>query len=424
MTTSNRFLRYGLLGLCVTLTLLGLAVQFDLLPAWLHFVSGPEGLTLADGGGTAVVVSQIMKQLDGLDSTMKSRVQAAVTEQCAELADRIQQLEQKGFAGAAGGSEFKPRTSWIGRDVEEQFRKNEDLYGKTKQISLSVKANPGNWAAQIGNRTSVAGVPGPVQPAFDLFSQLPTRPMQGTATANYIRKIGITMIANPSGGQPGVAPQAEEGALKGETRPIFENVSQNPITIAGWCPASEQSLRTVGELEAVIDVHLRTEILKKADDVLLSGTTAVGWPFSGLYPLAATYESAVYTTMADTVVEVAAHMRWAGYNPSHIVLNPMTYLAVVLAKATTGEYLTGQYMGDVPLVMHGMTVCFSSEIPQGRALLVDRAYVEHGIGDTLNVTIGTTGDQFIRNMVTIRGEMSFIPLLRDKNAIMIAKPKP
>jgi Phage capsid family len=357
----------------------------------------------------------ISKALDRLEPQLKQLPELAASQR--EIADRVFQLEQRGTAQGDGAHDHGPRVG-LGRQVVEQFTKNAELFARTKSISLEVKTNPGNFATVLGSHRSIPGSGGPNLSPTLLGTRLRQRPLQGVTTLHYGRKL----LANANGAVATV--QEQEGALKEEVRPLFEAIAQNSITVAGWCPVSDQGLRSAGELEAIIDQHLTREIMIAIDKVLLSGTAAVGWSFPGLNTIASDYPSAVYTSLADTVVEVASHMRWSGYQPSHVVLNPMSYLGIALAKATDGQYLTGQYMGEIPLVLHGMSVCFSAEISAGRALLIDENFVELGVGDALRIDIGTYGDQFIKNMQTIRAEVGIIPIVRDAGSLREAIPKP
>ncbi|GCL61020.1 phage major capsid protein [Pseudaquabacterium pictum] len=376
------------------------------------FSSEPSGgLMLAMAAG-AVDMGLIMKGLDAIETRLQKLPELAA--QQLELADRLQSLEQKQFQPTGGPG---PTARSFGADVAEQFTKNKELFARTKSISLEVKANPGNFATVLGTHRSISGTGGPGLSPTLLVSRMRNRALLGTTTLHYGRR--RVALAN---GQ-GAAVQAEEGANKNEVRPIFDAIAQTAVTVAGYCPVSNQSLNAEGELQAIVNQVLMREVMIAADVTLVAGTTAVGWSFPGLKSIAADYVSTVYTGLADTVVEVASHMRWGGYQPTIVVMNPMSYLGIALAKSTTGEYLTGQYMGEIPLVLHGMSVCFSSEIAIGRALLIDENFVELGIADAFKVDIGTVDGQFVQNMQTIRAEIGILPIVRDAGAVMEAIPK-
>lgn len=327
-----------------------------------------------------------------------------------ELADRMLQIEQRGtlrmdYDGTqpAGG---------FGAAVAKAFEANADAFFKNRTLSLSVKAVT---AAVVGAVASIGPGMKPDATGTSLLSAIPTQSAQGLASIIYSR---MTDQGQAAGVQDG------EGALKTEIAPVFTPITQNCITVAGFTVLSEQALKTSGELAKVIDGHLRQKVLLKADSVLLAGTAVTAWPFAGLVALATDYTSATYTSLHDAVVEAAAHMRWAGYEPDVVCLNPMSFLGIALAKATTGEYLAGSYMNELPAILHGMRVTFSANVALGKALVVDTRYTEARIGDELNVLFAYQNDDLIRNKITARAEMGIIPIARDTAAIRLVTPKP
>ena len=125
----------------------------------------------------------ILKALDKIEPKLQQLPELATGQR--ELADRIMMLEQKGTAR----KDDAPTARGIGHEVAAQFHKNAELFARTKSISLEVKANPGNFATVLGTHRSISGTGGPGLSPTLLVSRLQPRPMAGTSTLHYGRRL-------------------------------------------------------------------------------------------------------------------------------------------------------------------------------------------------------------------------------------------
>jgi len=117
-------------------------------------------------------------------------------------------------------------------------------------------------------------------------------------------------------------------------------------------------------------------------------------------------------------------MQVAGFNPDTVVLNPADWLAICVAKASgSGEYLSGAYLAPLPELLRGLRVVLSSTVTAGKVLLADSSQLELLIVDDMTVEIGTSGDDFTKNVRTILGEMRVIPTFRAVGAARLITPK-
>lgn len=354
----------------------------------------------------------VLKSLDEFGGRVANKFESMATQQ-RELADRLLAIEQK---GTAMNMDYRPAAGKsAGDSVTKAFEANAEIFTKTRNVNLRIETKSitsGLVAPTVAN----GGVTiQPSEAANALISAIQMRPLQGASTMHYARMTDQGVA---------YAVQAGEGAAKQESQPTFETVQQNAITIAGWCTLSEQALKTQGELARAMDVHMKNQLITAIDKTVISGTAVTAWPFSGLKTLAGAYTSATYTLIHDAIVEATAHLRWGGYQPDVVCVNPMTYLDIALKKDTTGQYLTGAYMGELPAQLHGMRVTFSAEIPLGKALVADSRYLEVLLADEMNVQLAYTGDNFTKNLITARAEVAIIPVVRDLGAISLVAPKP
>ena len=106
------------------------------------------------------------------------------------------------------------------------------------------------------------------------------------------------------------------------------------------------------------------------------------------------------------------------------LLGPADWLAICVAKASgSGEYLSGAYLAPLPELLRGLRVVLSSTVTAGKVLLADSSQLELLIVDDMTVEIGTSGDDFTKNVRTILGEMRVIPTFRAVGAARLITPK-
>ena len=100
----------------------------------------------------------------------------------------------------------------------------------------------------------------------------------------------------------------------------------------------------------------------------------------------------------------------------------LDFLALQLAKDTTGRPLWDAYVAGFSLAIGGMRVALAAGVPAGKALLIDPAFCGLLAAADTRVTLGYTGTQFTQNLVTIRGETQIIPIFTDYQAAMLVMP--
>jgi len=358
---------------------------------------------------------KVFKAIEVMENTVMVKLR--------EHSDEILQLKQRGSMQPMD-YQNAPRGT-LGDSVAKKFSEVSAQFAATKSVRFTVpfevKATIGAFTGStsilashgtIGNGMT-AHSPG----ALMLVGNLPTRPTGGVLTAHYGRYTGM-------GGAAGV--QASEGAMKSEATPVFSDISQNAVTVAGYTTISEQSLKGDGELAAVVNNFLVGEVLEAADSMLIGGTAAAAWPFAGYYALSGGYASAVYTKLGDAVADCVQNARQAGFMPDIVVMNAMAYLDIILSKNTGGDYLIPGAVTSAPgdIRLHGCKVVFSSLMTTGEALVLDSRYCEMGVSSEMTVELGYDSDNFTRNLRTIRAEIGLIPTLRHVDAVRLVTPKP
>jgi hypothetical protein len=380
-----------LAGLCIG----AYAAGFDI-PA---FAAQHQDIMLGMSGLAIGNIDLVTKSLD----TFADKVDG-FRKHNAELADRVLMLEQRG-----GSVALEPTTKGdsLGDLVVKQFDENRNLFEKTRNVRLSIKA-AGDPVTTVSGRTIIgAGVGSPTGAVLGLQNALPTRMVSGTTSVEYSRYTGY---------QGEAAVQAAEGDAKAQLRPDHTLITQSAITIAGYTKMSRQALNDSAELKRCIDVTLKRSIGLALNDVLVNGSVTPAFP--GFASLAEPWPVSVWPLFLDRMCEQVANMQSLGFNPDTVFMAPNTYLNATLYKATAdGHYLVPQYIGVRPNELRGLRVVLGAGITLDKALVIDSTQCELLIVDDFSVEVAYSGDDFTKNMVTVLGEMRVIPVYRSEKSV-------
>ena len=325
-----------------------------------------------------------------------------------EIKDRLLMLEQK---GSAISGDFLTKASSLGDKFIKAFDSNRELFEKTRSVRLEIKA-AGDAITTTSGRTIVSGgVGAPGAAMLGLQNALTVRPASGTSAVEYSRYTGQ---------QGAAAVQAGEGVAKAAVRPDHTLITQTAMTVAGHTKMSRQAMSDSAELCRAVDTTLSRSVNSALDVALTTG--AIGFA-GGFATLATAYTSLVYTAMVDAISEGVAVMQTAGFEPDVVAVSPADWLAITVMKSTTGEYLSGAYLGAMPAEMRGLRVVLSPSVAAGKALLLDSTHAEALIVDNFTVEVGYVNDDFTNNLCTVLGEMRVIPVFRTVGSARLITPK-
>ena len=356
------------------------------------------------------IEDQVMKSLDKIEAK-----HSAISTQQAELADRLLQLEQRGAISHSDDGNTKGTS--MGAEFARQLGEHRETFERTRTISLQVDTKAMVTAATVGARQSMGATPGGDLGLAHLASVLPGKRMQGIQALTYARRGGRTegFLAKPQNG---------EGAAKQEITPTYTSVTQNQITIAGYANVTEQALRSDAELASAIDLFLTSDVMDGASRVLTSGSTATGATFEGFQALATALNlpGGVSRPIEAVIAYAALHMRAGGYMPTVAVVNSSDWGEAVIRQGSDLQWMNGSPFTLPQMTVAGLRIAFSADIPDGKALLIDERYAGWGVSDTMRVDAAYVNDGFIKNIITLRGEMGLIPFMRDIWSVRLAQP--
>ena len=358
-------------------------------------------------------VAQINEGLDVIEGKFMRSHEKLETKQ-RELQDEILQLKQRGVLQPGNpGDSFASKGDSLGNQVVKMLDENRDLLAKTRQVRFEVKAAGDVVTTTSGRNIVTGGVGAPTGLPFGVQNGLTINPAMGVSAVEYFRYSGVEGAA---------AVQAGEGASKPAVRPTHTAIVQSALSVAGWCKLSRQAMSDSAELRQAIDVTLRREVGKALDLAVMTANVTPAW--AGLKPLATAYTSLVYQTLWDSASEAVSTMMLAGFVPDTVVVAPAEWLSIQVAKnVTTGDYFSGSYLGPLPENMRGLRVVVSPNMDAGKVMVLDSTQVELKLVEDFAVEVAYVDDDFIKNQVTVLGELRVIPVFRSVGAARLITPK-
>jgi hypothetical protein len=332
-----------------------------------------------------------------------------------ELQARLQEVEQKQLVRSISPAALATGRfgNTAGDEVVKQFQEHGAQFGRNKSLRLECLKAATDAITTGGARNLVSGGAGmPGAGVLGIQNAFPQRNATGTSAVEYSRFTGVQGTATV---------QAGEGAPKSAVKIDHALIQQSSITVAGFSKMSRQGLNDASELKKSVDVTLARACAKALDIMLNAGNVTPA--FEGLLALATPVTSLIYTPLVDAVSEGAATMQLAGFVPDVVAFGPADWLAIVTAKSTTGEYLSGSYLGALPESLRGLRPVLSPSLTAGKAMLLDSGQLELLIVDGFAVELGYTGDDFTNNLVTLLGELRVIPIVRAADAVLLVTAK-
>jgi len=373
-------------------------------------------------GGDALEVKELVKALTQRDDEIKKFAEKATEEikslgkvsdetrealekisaEGIKMNDRLLELEQKMVRRAGNDNERI-------KSVGEQFAETEDY----KELSSKGRGTARMRLKAVTNITSITTGTGGVGAAIEptrvpgIISR-PDRPMTirdllmpgrtASDSIEFVQESGFQNMAGP----------VAEGADKPQSDLSFELKTTPVRTIAHWMRASKQVLADIPLLQSYIDGRLLYGLQYVEEQQLLAGD-GTGQNLLGLIPQATPFDDALRQT-GDTKIKTLRRailqVRLAEYRASGIVLNPIDWADIELETDANGRYIWVNVVEGGQARMWRLPVVETTAIPQG-SFLVGAFDMAAQIFDREDAAVEVStedGDNFRKNMVTIRGE--------------------
>ena len=318
------------------------------------------------------------------------------------LQDRLNEVEQKLTRRSAANEEGV-------KSIGEQFTDGDDFKGlaekgrgvarmRLKAVTSITSATTGTGG--VGVAIEPTRVPGIIQGPDRTFT-IRDLIMPGRTNSNaieYVRESGFQNMAAPVG----------ETLAKPQSDLSYELITTTVKTIAHWFRASKQVLADVPLLQSYIDGRAIYGLKYVEENQILAGN-GTGQNLLGLIPQATPFNEALRKdgdTKIDLLRRAILQVRIAEYRASAIVLNPVDWADMELAKDSTGSYIWVNVQEGGQPRMWRLPVVDTNAMPQGEFMVgaFDMAAQVFDREDA-NVEVSTEdADNFTKNMVTIRAE--------------------
>lgn len=199
-----------------------------------------------------------------------------------------------------------------------------------------------------------------------------------------------------------------EGSAKPETTFKVDAKTGQVKTIATWTKVSEQLFADKSQLINILDNNLTHAVDVTVQNQLISGD-GVGENLGGISKEGNFTDyvtgSGTATNTVDLLRNVAFKMRGANIDNLSIVLNWSDWSALLGLKSTTNEYLINGILDPVKQTIYGVPVVLSSAMTAGKFAMGN--FKMGGIvfdKTAMSLEIDRTGDDFTKNLITIRAE--------------------
>jgi len=322
-----------------------------------------------------------------------------------EMQGRLQAAEQQVavLAQGGGGEKVKPKT--LGQLVvaSEDFQAWLKAGGiSSRNASFAMKINAAlSSIGSAGDLVDPMRLPGIVPPGL---RRMTIRDLMapGRTDSNAIQYVKETGWTN-------AAATVSETVKKPESNIEFDLVNQPVVTIAHFIKASKQILDDAPQLQSYIDSRLRYGLALVEETQLLKGS-GVGNNLNGIYTQATNYAAPIDPPGTETRIDVIRLMllqaELAEFPSDGIVLHPSDWTAIELTKDTTGSYIFANPQSLAAPVLWGRPVVATQAMSIDTALVgAFRAGSQIFDREEANVVIATQNeDDFVKNMITIRGE--------------------
>lgn len=215
----------------------------------------------------------------------------------------------------------------------------------------------------------------------------------------------------------GAAAMTAEGAVK----PLIDFDLQSTDSTARKVPArikvSEEMLDDVAFIASEIDNELRFQVYRALSTQIRSGN-GVAPNLNGLTTIGAAYPLTTIKTTTpnnqDAINAVVQYGKSINFNYDTIVVNPIDYANMALAKGSDGQYVM------VNGVLNGrILVIEDNDQTVGSFIAFDSSVVNFRIYKDFTIMMGLDADDFSKNMRTIIAEMRVHMYVKSNDALGI-----
>lgn len=216
----------------------------------------------------------------------------------------------------------------------------------------------------------------------------------------------------------GDAEWVEEGGVK----PLLSGEVNEVNIVAGkvalGAKLTEETLSDFPQLVAEIRAEIISRIGLAEEEGILNGTgtggqvqgvakTMPGFSLSSLE----VEKPNIYDAIVAGYTQIISVSNMS-YRPNLVLVNPLDYAQMQLAKDVNGQYLRPFKAGDE--LIKGLEVVTTTAVAQGEVVMGDFNYLNIRDVWALTITFGWENDDFTKNLVTMIGEKRLVPYIKSQ----------
>lgn len=238
------------------------------------------------------------------------------------------------------------------------------------------------------NASYTAGIDG-VLPVFNTPSLLDVFETTSAGGASVVQHLRLTTLVDNSA-------VVSEGALKPESDANLVLIAETGETIAHWVRLTKQLMRDNAAVETYLEGLLLQMVRNKLDARIVAKLNTLA-PATG----------STATDPLDKLSETIAELEQQGFRPSFVGVSPSDWRALERRKGADGHFLLTSSPTGVraPSRLWNVPVATSSSLSAGSFILGDAQFATVLLWDEANVQLGTQGDDFVKNIVTMLAEV-------------------
>lgn len=214
----------------------------------------------------------------------------------------------------------------------------------------------------------------------------------------------------------GDAAWVPEGGLKPSMEATLEEHTITAGKVALTVKLTEETLTDLPQLVAEIRAEIINRIGIAEEEGILNGTgesgqiKGVAADMPGFSLATLSVENAnTYDAIVAAYTQVVSTSNMA-YRPNLVLMNPIDYAQMQLAKDLNGQYLRPFKVGDE--LIPGLRVEASTAVAQGTLCVGDFNYLNVRDVWALTITFGWENDDFTKNLVTMIGEKRLLAYIK------------
>lgn len=217
----------------------------------------------------------------------------------------------------------------------------------------------------------------------------------------------------------GGAGMTAEGAKKSQVSWTYTEESADVKKITEFIKVSKEALDDLDFLRSEINSELIEGVELKLDEQISSGD-GNGLNLKGILPQVPVFnvtgtpldKSVSNANKRDVLRSAVALIRKNRFNANYIIINPMDGATMELEKGTDGHYILPPFT-SVDGTKVGATLVVENEaIAEGEFLAGDFTKSNLRIKEDININVGYSDDDFVKNLVTILAEMRAVHYIK------------